>query len=113
MRELITWHPHLTDLDKLSLANLERFKEICKGMKSTDEMEKAHYVDAFSLWTAEVHEFNYYLTVDGKFRRYIQETIKSEKLTEVVQPLDLIAKLNVTDLEPLPILDDNPRVFLG
>jgi hypothetical protein len=86
-----------------SLTNLEWFQLLCKRSGSSE-----NYPDVFHLWTAVRHGLDALLTLDKKLPRLV-DRVKNEKKreidirTEVLQPLDLLHRLGISEPDPVPI----------
>jgi hypothetical protein len=65
-----------------------------------------HYRDALHLWTAEVNGLDYFLTADKTFINVMTKTSRVPLPTRPISPSDLLAELGVTQIDPLPIVDD-------
>lgn len=89
-----------SSFEQSNLRNLARFREISQNLPAK------HYADAYHLWTAEVSGLNYFLTMDKKFIHYMTKTARCELPCTPITPRDLVARMGITELDPLPI-DDN------
>ena len=86
-----------------SLGNLDWFQLVCKRSGSSE-----NYPDVFHLWTAERHNMHALLTLEKKLPNLVgrvrsEKRSKIEISTEVLRPLDLLQRLGVSDLDPVPI----------
>lgn len=90
---------HFTEFQQANLRNLDRFREICKGLPDKQ------LPDALHLWTAETNNLDYFLTRDKKFINAMTETKKITLPTHPITLENLFKELNVTELDPLPIAD--------
>lgn len=77
-----------------NLRNLERFRELCRGL-STHQ-----YPDALHLWTAEVNDTQYFLTIDRKFIRVMTESKNLELPCRPISPSQLLDELKVYERDP-------------
>jgi hypothetical protein len=89
-----------TDFERENLKRLDRFKQLCSALPEN------HYPDALHLWTAEVNGLDYFLTADKTFINVMTKTSRVPLPTRPISPSDLLTELGVTQLDPLPILDD-------
>jgi len=92
-----------TDFEQENLRSLDRFRLICAGLNEN------HYPDALHLWTAEVNGLDYFLTADRRFTNAMTKTSRVSLTTRLVSPVDLLAEVGVTGVDPMPIADDNIR----
>lgn len=90
---------HFSNFEQSNLRNLARFREISQNLPAN------HYADAFHLWTAEVNGMDYFLTMDKKFINYLTQTARCKLPCVPITPRDLIARMGITKLDPLPIDD--------
>jgi len=89
--EFESYLPKLT-LD--SIKNIDRFKKIAEAL-TAEQLQ-----DAFHLWTAEVNDIPYFLTIDFKFINAIRNKAKSKKkpfdmVCEPITPQELSKKLGI------------------
>jgi hypothetical protein len=82
----------LNQFEVESLRNLDWFQLVCKRSGSSE-----NYPDVFHLWTAERHGLDALLTLDNEKKREIHIR------TEVLQPLDLLNRLGISEPDPVPI----------
>jgi len=90
----------LPAFDLANLQNVERFRELCKGLGTKD-----HRRDAFHLWTAEVHFLDYFLTGDKRFVNAMTQSKRMEFVTRPVTPVQLLGILGLPPLDPIPLAD--------
>lgn len=90
-----------TDFEQENLRSLDRFRQICAALSEN------HYPDALHLWTAEVNGLDYFLTADRAFTNVMTKTSRISLTARPIAPVDLLAELGVTKLDPVPITDDN------
>ncbi len=93
----------LTDFEVASLRNLDWFQFLCRRSGSRE-----NFPDVFHLWTAERNGLGTVLTLDtglpNLLCRVRNEKIKRIEIrTEVLQPLDLLRKLNISKPDPVPM----------
>ena len=109
-KEILEWNPdsfnnkemddYLSPLTKQSIKEIQRFKDIAFGL--TD----AQLQDAFHLWTAEVNDIPYFLTIDRKFINAICQTKARSKTkpfkikTKPVTPEQFCADIGATNQVP-------------
>ena len=109
-KELLEWHPnsfnskemddYLSPLTKQSIKEIQRFKDIAHGL--TD----IQLQDAFHLWTAEVNDIPYFLTIDRKFINAICQTKARSKTkpfeirTKPVTPEQFCTEIGVANQVP-------------
>src|SRR4030065_61229 len=89
-----------SDFEQKNLRKLARFHEISQHLPAK------HYADAYHLWTAEVNDMGYFLTMDKHFINYMTQTAHCELPCIPITPRDLITSMGITKLDPLPIDDD-------
>jgi hypothetical protein len=77
-----------------NLKRVGRFRDLCRGLG------EKQFSDAFHLWSGEVNEIKYFLTVDRKFIRVMTETKKIGLPCRPITPSDLLEKLKIEDREP-------------
>jgi hypothetical protein len=92
-----------TDFEQKNLLSLDRFRQICAALSEN------HYPDALHLWTAEVNRLDYFLTADRAFINVMTKTSRIALTTRPIAPVDLLEVLGVTEMDPMPIADDNIR----
>lgn len=88
-----------SDFEQPNLRNLARFREISRHLPAK------HYADAYHLWTAEVNGLGYFLTMDKRFINYMTKTVHCKLPCVPITPRDLIARMGITELDPLSIND--------
>jgi hypothetical protein len=88
-----------SDFEQSNLRNLARFREISQHIPAK------HYADAYHLWTAEVNDLGYFLTMDKKFINFMAQTVRCKLPCVPITPRDLVAGMGITELDPLPIDD--------
>ena len=95
-----TWREKLPESQLTNLANLQRFRALCKGLTP------AQTRDAMHLWTAEVNRLDYFLTMDKRFINRMMKSKKGPFPCEPVHPMRLLERLGVEQLDPFPIPED-------
>lgn len=90
-----------TDVEQENLRSVDRFRQICSALSEN------HYPDALHLWTAEVNGLDYFLTADRAFTNAMTKTSRILLTTRPMSPVDLLTELGVTEMDPMPIADDN------
>lgn len=105
--ERLKGHIEFPDFDRQNIENLGRFRELCKYLDTDD-----HIRDAFHLWTAEVNNLNYFLTVDKKFINKMTRSTPLSLSTPPITPAELVKKLGIRILDPLPLSDQRFRNLL-
>jgi len=75
---------------KTNISELDRYRFLCKGLSPKQ------CVDAFHFWSAEVNEFDFFLTMDGKFRNAMTDTKKTISNCSIVFPSELLERLDIT-----------------
>ncbi len=93
----------LTEFDVESLKGLKTFQRLCKLGNSPE-----NYPDIFHWWTAQRNHIDAFLTMDFTFSRIARQIAKSrgvklEYPTEVLKPSELLAKLGISEPDPIPI----------
>lgn len=88
-----------SDFEQSNLRSLARFREISQNLPAK------HYADAYHLWTAEVNNLGYFLTMDKKFINFMTQTVRCKLPCVPITPRDLVAGMGITELDPLPIDD--------
>jgi hypothetical protein len=100
--------PKLSDFEIKGLESVHRFREICR------HLPEKHYVDALHLWTAEMNGMDFFLTTDAKFIRAIKHSsAKLTILSEPISPTDVLNRLGIASLDPLPISDHDFHYLFG
>ncbi|NMH61253.1 hypothetical protein [Alteromonas ponticola] len=99
----------LPELVKISLSQLDRFKEISKGLSDVQLQ------DAYHLWTAEVHNIPYFVSTDFKFLNAINKSKGKtfEIRTKAVTPEELCCELGSTEQVPYKYTESEFINFLG
>jgi hypothetical protein len=90
-----------------NLKAVKRFREICNGLA------EKQFPDAFHLWTAEVNNIKYFLTIDKKF---INAMTKSKRINLPCRPLspsDLLDMLEIREHDPFEYEENQFINFLG
>jgi hypothetical protein len=93
----------LTQYDTESLKQAEWFQFLCQRSGSAE-----NYVDVFHVWTAERNGLDALLTLDGKLPKLVNG-VRNEKTkgiaikTDVLQPLGLLEKLGIRNVDPVPL----------
>lgn len=105
--EALKDYTDLPNFDRQNIANLGRFKGICKYLDTDD-----HRRDAFHLWTAEVNELDYFLTDDQRFINKMTLSTPLDLPTPPVGPASLLEKLGIRELDPLPLSDQRFRYLI-
>ncbi|MCQ2046826.1 Uncharacterised protein [Stutzerimonas stutzeri] len=75
-----------------NIKNLERYRFLSKSLSSEQK------VDAFHYWTAETNNFDYFLTMDRKFRNAMTDSKKVVSHCRIVLPSELLEKLGISEL---------------
>lgn len=83
----------------INLRNVERFRELCKGLS------EKQYPDAFHLWTAEVNGADCFLTIDKKFIRVMTETNKAKMPCPPLSPSQLLDELGIHERDPIEYVE--------
>lgn len=97
-------YTELPSFDLNNIANLHRFKELCRYL-DTDDYRR----DAFHLWTAEVNKLDYFLTDDKSFINKMTLSTPLDLPTPPISPVRLLDTLRITGLDPLPLSDQRFR----
>jgi hypothetical protein len=92
-----------------SLGTLSWFQLLCKRSGSAE-----NYPDVFHLWTAEKHGFDALLTLEKTLPRLItrvqaEKAIQIQINTAVLQPLELLAAMGISEPDRVPI--DRDRFY--
>lgn len=87
----------LPALTRKNLDQLGRFRKLCNAVG------EKHFRDAFHLWTAEAHGLDYFLTMDKAFLNALTQSSRLELPTMPIFPRELVTRMGVSELEPLPI----------
>lgn len=74
-----------------NLKGVKRFRELCNGLA------EKQYPDAFHLWTAEVNDADYFLTIDRKFIRAMTETKHIHLPCKPISPSQLLSLLEIDE----------------
>ena len=98
--ESLRRYSDVPDFDRQNIANLQRYKLICKYLDTDD-----HRRDAFHLWTAEVNGLDCFLTDDRRFINKMTLSTPLDLPTPPISPQRLLETLGVTELDPMPIAD--------
>jgi hypothetical protein len=101
----------LSGFDIDSFRNIEWFQFLCERSGSPE-----NYPDVFHLWTAERNGFDAVLTLErglpNLVSRVRNEKVKTVKVKiEVLRPFDLLKKLGIKELDPVP-MDTNRFYYL-
>lgn len=93
----------LTEFDVESLKGLKTFQRLCKLSNSAE-----NYPDIFHWWTAQRNQIDVFLTVDFTFVNIADgiagtRGVKLEYPTEVLRPLQLLARFGIGEPDPIPI----------
>jgi predicted nucleic acid-binding protein len=104
---LIREHAKVPEFFLRNLENVERFRELCKGLTTSD-----HLRDAFHLWTAEVHGLDYFLTADQGFINVMTQTKRVNLPTRPICPTQLLEVVGVPRLDPMPLAADEYRDWI-
>lgn len=96
-----------------SLENIGWFQFVCRRSGSPE-----NYPDVFHLWTAERNGLDAVLTLEKRLPNLISrinnERIKKIKIqTEVLRPLELLRKLGINQLDPVPMAPDRFYNYWG
>lgn len=97
----------LSDLDRLSRNDVQRYQAICRRLGDNK------LVDAFHIWTCEVNRIDYFLLIDFKLERALTYPKPMALNTCLVSPSALLAKLGITKWDPIPYQDQVPTIFEG
>jgi hypothetical protein len=96
-------HLRLTEFEVDSLRSIRWFQALCERWPSVENLP-----DIFHLWAAERNGLDVLLTLDNGLPELVSR-VKSEKVpkieikTAVLHPLDLLARLGITKLDPVPL----------
>jgi hypothetical protein len=85
-----------------NIDNISRYQEICRRLQKIDQ-----YIDAFHLWSGEIRNISYFLTVDKKF---INAVNKANSSCIPILPSEFIKIMNVDSNQPFEFAED---VFYG
>jgi hypothetical protein len=93
----------LSVMEVESLNDLRWFQFLCNRWNSPE-----NYPDIFHLWTAERNHCDVLLTLDKGIQKLVarvaaEKTKTIEIRTEVLRPLDLLRKLSVAAIDPVPM----------
>lgn len=93
----------LTEFDVESLKRLKSFQQFCKLSGSRE-----HYPDIFHWWTAQRNRMDVFLSLDFKFANLAKRIAASpgvnlEYPTEVLRPLELLARFGINEPDHIPI----------
>ena len=93
----------LTEFEIESLKNLKCFQMLCKISDSAE-----NYPDMFHLWTAQRNHMDAFVTLDSKMANIAMKIRRSSAIpieypTEVLQPLELLSILSISEPDPIPI----------
>lgn len=93
----------LTEFDVERLKDIEWFQLLCDRSGSPE-----NYPDVFHLWTTERNCLDAFLTLEDRLPKFVKR-VRSEKIrsiaikTDVLRPLDLLQRLGVDKLDPVPM----------
>lgn len=87
---------------KENLKNISRYQDMCRMLQKEEQ-----YIDAFHLWTGEIHNVDYFLTTDKKFINAIQ---RSKSKCKPVLPSQLLECIGVNGIEPFQFQE---KIFYG
>lgn len=85
-----------------NIDNIARYQEICHRLQKIDQ-----YIDAFHLWSGEIENISYFLTIDKKF---INAVGKANSSCIPILPSEFIKFMNVGSNQPFEFEED---VFYG
>ncbi len=100
---LILCVPNLSQFEIESLRNIHWFQHLCEQLPGPED-----YPDALHLWTAERNSLDAFLTLDAKLQRKVASIRGCKKCpikmkTQLMRPLELLEKLGIQELDPVPI----------
>lgn len=109
---LIPFVPSLSQFEIDSLRSIRWFQLLCerfahpKGKEHPTNHES--YPDAFHLWTCERNSLDAFLTLDTTLQNTVDNFRRGKKCrikinTQVLQPLEVLEKLGIQELDPVPI----------
>lgn len=98
--------PDLPASSVRGLRDLSRFRSLCRNAP------EKHLPDAFHFWTAELSGCDYFLTMDGKFRRGIQGRCPNLCRFRAVSPSEFLTTLGVVSRDPMPFQPGESLSFL-
>lgn len=75
-----------------NIDNISRYQEICHRLQKIDQ-----YIDAFHLWSGEIKQISYFLTVDKKF---INAVNKANSSCIPILPSEFIKIMNIESSQP-------------
>jgi hypothetical protein len=92
--------PHRLDqLPRLTVESLKavsRFREICRNAQPN------HYPDLFHLWTGEVNECPYFLTMEARLPNFCESHLGGRLRCTPVRPIQLLHIFGMLPVDPLP-----------
>lgn len=98
--------------DKINKFERDNLNNIALLRTRCSKIERAHYGDAFHVWTGDVHEIPYFLTTD---RRLINLATNNSKLFPIcvpISPSDFLHRLDVVEKDEMPF-EYGKRYFLN
>ena len=90
-----------------NLRSVERFRDLCDGLS------EKQFPDAFHLWTAEVNEAEFFLTIDRKFIRVMTETKNISLPCRPLPPCEFLQRLGVEERDPFEYKQNQFYDFFG
>ena len=104
--ELLVRHApeiRLTEFEVGSLKDMAKFQYLCRRSQSPE-----NYPDMFHLWTADRNMCDVFLTLERRSRNFAAQISKEKNnsfclTTEVLNPLELLEKMDVKDTDPVPM----------
>ncbi len=88
--------------EKINKFERDNLKNISSLRARCSKIERAHYGDAFHVWTGDVHGIPFFLTTD---RRLINVATRNPKLFPVcvpISPSDFLYELDVVEKDEMP-----------
>lgn len=95
----------LPEFSRINLVNLIKFKDLC------GPLTKNHFADAFHLWTAEVNNLDFFLTIDKKFSNAVRQNRSLDFHCAPAAPELLVQAFGISQLDPMPIPQGGPRSY--
>ena len=88
--------PILNDFERKNLKAIGQFKALCSQLSAT------HYPDALHLWTGEINNLDFFLTIDKKFINAITESCNVKFHCKPISPDSLLNLLAVAERDSVP-----------
>jgi hypothetical protein len=97
--------PDLPESSIRGLRDIRTFQKLCAGAAIE------HYPDLFHWWTAEHAGCSHFLTMERRFKNVANNQCRGVVNCKVSWPTELLAELQITELEPMPMEEGEVMSF--